>query len=118
MSDEDEDEEEGEGEADISGLVQRWTRCVDDSLERIDGEAVIDFAPGQQTAWLHLPCWPPLGQLPTIEVSTDDSGARAKVTLAERHGFRIEIRLDRPLTFERQVRVTFRASTTSTDRPS
>ena len=96
------DDQEAERES-----LQRWTRYREAGAERIIGSAIVDLAPGEQTAWLHFPCWPPLPTVPRLTLSSDDPSVSLKGAQRERHGFRIEVRLPRPATFERRLTVEF-----------
>ncbi len=111
-----EDLDEGDEACDEEGVddehagcesLQRWTRFREAGAERIVGSAIVDLAPGEQTAWLHFPCWPPLPSPPLLTLTSDDPSATLKGAQRERHGFRIEVRLPRPTTFERRLTVEF-----------
>lgn len=64
--------------------------------EQIDGQAMVEFAPGQQHVALHLAICPPLANTPEIECETQE-GIDWKVTVLHPYGVRLELRRPAPL---------------------
>lgn len=79
-------------------LVQQVTR----ERTATGGESLhalirVTCLPGDRMAVVHLAFCPPLGATPQLMAHVlDDSGAEAKITLAETYGTRIEVRLAHP----------------------
>ena len=76
-------------------LVQQITReRTPDGVESIHALVRATIPPGDRLAAVHLAFCPPLNAAPRLAVHVlDDSGAEAKIMLAESYGSRIEGRL-------------------------
>ncbi|MGC1272306.1 MAG: hypothetical protein WBC44_01260 [Planctomycetaceae bacterium] len=69
--------------------------------ERITGSIRFETAPGETAKTLHVPLWPPLTGVPSVQCELNGIDGRVSVPYAKSHGFRIEVRLpeavDEPL---------------------
>ena len=101
------DETEEDEAEDLTGVSQSWRRWSDETGERIEGYLRVNFAPGEMTTWVHLPFWPPLEQVPKVEVHLASDEARAKVAATENFGVRIELRLQRPCSSDLDIPLHF-----------
>jgi len=79
-------------------LVQQLTRQRNASGgESLHALLRVSCTPGDRLAVVHLAFCPPLEAAPELTAhALDDSGAQAKITLAEIYGARIELRLPSP----------------------
>ncbi len=90
---------EESGEDSISEhLIQQLTReRTTAGNEALHALVRATCTPGDRLAVVHLAFCPPLDSAPRLTAHVlDDSGAEAKITLAETYGTRIEVRLPRP----------------------
>jgi len=104
---ENEPEGAGDDEAISAALVQSLTReRTDDGGEALHALVRADCEAGDRVAVVHLAFCPPLAAAPELAAHVlDDSGAEARIALAQPYGARIELRLPQPATAGQTVLV-------------
>ena len=97
--------EESETEEVSDSLVQQLTRVRNPAGgESLHALVRVAWPAGDSLAVVHLAFCPPLDRAPRLTAhALDDSGAEAKVTLAETYGARIEVRFPGPAVENRTV---------------
>ena len=81
--------------AEVERPLQSVTRfALPHGGEGIQGEMTATFEPGQKVLQLHVPFWPVLARIPSVEceASVEDGEVRAKVAAVHTFGMRIELR--------------------------
>lgn len=70
-----------------------FTRSDTDAGDRIAGSIRFETASGETAKTLHVPLWPPLAGVPSVQCELTGIEGRVSVPYAKSHGFRIEVRL-------------------------
>ena len=95
------------GAAGTIGLARFITA---DGIDRMEGQTLAEFLPGQKHVTIHIAFCPPFARCPTFESTTDAAGVRIGTTAIYPYGARLELKRLQEGEVPLQVAIVFEAS--------
>jgi len=86
------DESEGQEDFDDAMTQQIVRSRTEDGAERLEGTFLVEFAPAQQTASVHVPFCPAFETTPTVDALLLDGKAMLSVVKPRSFGVRIDVK--------------------------
>ena len=74
-------------------ILQSFYRAISNGIETLSGSCKVLFEPQKKSSAIHIPFWPPVGEVSQVECETVDAeNCEAKVSSVLANGLRIEIK--------------------------